>query len=70
MSANNQLIIYQPSEDSSDWTIKEVDVDTGSEYSQKFYTHVGLIGAIREADKYMEENEVEYGYYIKLPPER
>ena len=68
MSANNQLIIYQ--EQPPSWTIKEVDADTGGEFSTKFGTHVGLIGAIREADRYMEDNEVEYGYHIELPPEK
>lgn len=58
MSANNFLKIEK------DYTIKECDADTF--YCSKIAKGKSLRDAIKIANKYMEENEVEYGLRISL----
>lgn len=66
MSANNQLKIYK-SEKEMAWVIREIDVDTRQSYSSfKNQVFIDLEEAIKAANEYMKENEVEYGLDIKL----
>lgn len=66
MSANNQLIIKHDPDEVFAWRVDVKDVDTGHGYMVAD-SLASLEDAIRAADRYMEENEVEYGYRIILP---
>lgn len=66
MSANNQLVVYQP--EPLVWAVKEIDVDTGGKNCDVGDEYPDLENAIRAANEYMEENEVEYGLRINLAP--
>lgn len=65
MSANNQLIIYRKD---LEWCVKNSDVDTRG-FNMVAEGLASLEDAIRIAEKYMAEEEVEYGYRIILPQE-
>lgn len=61
MSANNKILIVARN---AKYEVREFDVDTGN----GFYiaTCSSLEEAIRKANKYQEENPVEYGLDIKI----
>ena len=63
MSANNRLIIYK---ENLIWKIKNIDVDGAGGYLV-MDEYQSLEDAIRAADEYMVDEEVEYGYRIILP---
>lgn len=65
MSANNELTITKRGEI---YDVSEIDVDTGSGFL--VMQCASLEEAIREANKYQEENEVEYGLNIKIPAKK
>lgn len=61
MSANNQIIIQKLGEK---YSVSEIDVDCGGGYFITDDHFETLEEAIKAANKYMEENEVEYGLNI------
>jgi hypothetical protein len=61
MSANNELLISF-SKDKKKWIVRNVDVDGGGAFLVA--EDKTLEGAIEKANKYMEEEEVEYGLRI------
>jgi len=60
MSANNQIIIYK---EKNKWIIEHWDVDCGK-HRDKFPKCDTLEEAVKEANKFKEEREVEYGLSI------
>jgi len=62
MSANNQLVIYKKGKK---FVVGHLDLDCGWHEKEMITTNT-LEEAIKEANKYMIENEVEYGLDIKL----
>ena len=62
MSANNQLIIKKNKE--GKWTIVHWDIDCGA-LSDKFSEHETLEEAAKEANAFMDYQEVEYGLRIQ-----
>lgn len=63
MSANNQIIIYKKH---GKFIIEHWDLDCGKYEYDKFPKFDNLEDAIREANKFMNEVEVEYGLNIKV----
>jgi len=63
MSANNQLVIVK-STDGYQVTEAQVESIFGFKISNKI--HKTLEQAVREANKYLEDNVVEYGLRIEL----
>ncbi len=61
MSADNQLIISKRKD--GKWGITHVDFG-GGRLSDKFPTFDNLEDAVKEANKFMKEFEVEYGLNI------
>lgn len=65
MSSNNYLLIIKTPK--GKYVVEERDVDTGSSYTfHDFGEQETLEKCIEIANRYMEENEVEYGLEIKL----
>lgn len=62
MSANNQLVIYKKGKK---FVVGHLDLDCGW-HEKEMIVKGTLEGAIKEANKFMEENEVEYGLNIKI----
>jgi hypothetical protein len=63
MSANNQLLIEKYH---LGWKVSEIDVESGDEVKISKKLHKTLEQAVREANKYLENNVVEYGLRIEL----
>lgn len=61
MSANNELLISF-SEEKKKWIVRNVDVEGGGGFLVAEART--LEGAIKKANEYMEEEEVEYGLRI------
>lgn len=64
MSGNNQIIIQKRM---YEWTVMEVDVDSyleGHDKGSVIYKTDDLERAIKEGNKYMKNNEVEYGLQV------
>ena len=62
MSANNQLVIYKKEKK---FVVGHLDLDCGW-YQKEMFIEDTLEEAIKKANKYQEENEVEYGLQIKI----
>ena len=62
MSANNQLVIYKKGKK---FVVGHLDLDCGW-HEKEMIVRNTLEGAIKEANKFMEENEVEYGLNVKI----
>ena len=62
MSANNQLVIYKKGKK---FVVGHLDLDCGW-HKKEMIVQGTLEGAIKEANKFMEKNEVEYGLNIKI----
>ena len=62
MSANNQLVIYKKGKK---FIVGHRDLDCGWHQKEMIIKDT-LEEAIKAANKYMEENEVEYGLSIKI----
>lgn len=62
MSANNKIIIKKKN---NKWVIIHWDLDCGK-MNDKFPKFDSLEEAVKEANKFMEIQEVEYGLSIKL----
>ncbi len=63
MSANNYLYICR---DGTKYLTEECDADTNGAYSTPFSPTDTLEDAVRAANEYMKENEVEYGLRIDI----
>lgn len=62
MSANNQLVIYKRGKK---FVVGHLDLDCGW-HKKEMAVKDTLEEAINEANKFMKENEVEYGLNIKI----
>jgi hypothetical protein len=62
MSANNQLVIYKKDDK---FVVGHLDVDCGW-HNKEMITADTLEEAIKEANKFMGEEEVEYGLKINI----
>ena len=62
MSANNQLVIYKKGKK---WIVGHTDLDCGW-HKKEMITENTLEEAIKSANKWMENNECEYGLSIKI----
>ncbi len=63
MSANNFIGIHK---ENGKYLIEEFDADTHDAYSTPFSPTDTLEDAVRAANEYMKENEVEYGLRIDV----
>lgn len=63
MSANNQLVIKKRGEN---WTVSDIDAETRKGFLISDMVYKNLKAAIRAANKYMADNEVEYGLDVKI----
>ena len=63
MSANNELLIEKIGDK---YSVSEVDVDAGGGFFITDNHFKTLEEAIKAANSYMEENEVEYGLNINI----
>lgn len=62
MSANNELVIYKKGKK---FIVGHMDLDCGWHEKEMIITNT-LEEAIKGANKFMEENEVEYGLQIHI----
>ena len=62
MSANNQLVIYKKGKQ---FVVGHLDLDAGW-HEKEMIIKDTLEEAIRAANKYMEEEEVEYGLDVRI----
>lgn len=62
MSANNKIVIYKKEEK---FVVGHLDLDCGWHEKEMFMTDT-LEEAIKKANKFMKENEVEYGLDIRI----